>query len=117
MRTEVLLGPERRRRWSVDEKVRIVREAFALEALERIGKLSGCNPKAHLAEMLDEEEDFLHEIVIEMEPEDGVISVYGVGEEYTQAFTTFGIENLKELIPMYRQQVSPTDTTRSCSAG
>lgn len=32
MRTEVLVGPERRRRWSVDEKVRIVREAFAPEA-------------------------------------------------------------------------------------
>jgi hypothetical protein len=30
--------------------------------------------------MLQEDEDFLHEIVIEMEPEDGVISVYGVGE-------------------------------------
>jgi hypothetical protein len=48
-----------------------------------------------------------------MEPEDGVISVYGVGEEYTPAFTDFGIENLKELIPMYREQASPTDTTRS----
>ena len=29
MRAEVLVGPERRRRWSVDEKLRIVREAFA----------------------------------------------------------------------------------------
>jgi len=29
MRAEVLVGPERRRRWSVDEKRRIVREAFA----------------------------------------------------------------------------------------
>ena len=37
--------------------------------------------------MLQEDEDFLHEIVIAMEPEDGVISVYGEGEEYTPAFT------------------------------
>ena len=29
MRAEILVGPERRRRWSVDEKLRIVREAFA----------------------------------------------------------------------------------------
>ena len=29
MRAEVWIGPERRRRWSVDEKLRIVREAFA----------------------------------------------------------------------------------------
>ena len=28
MRAEVLVGPERRRRWSVEEKLRIVREAF-----------------------------------------------------------------------------------------
>ena len=28
MRAEVLVGPERRRRWSADEKRRIVREAF-----------------------------------------------------------------------------------------
>lgn len=29
MRAEIWVGPERRRRWSVEEKVRIVREAFA----------------------------------------------------------------------------------------
>lgn len=29
MRAEIWVGPERRRRWSVDEKLRIVREAFA----------------------------------------------------------------------------------------
>lgn len=29
MRAEVWVGPERRRRWSADEKLRIVREAFA----------------------------------------------------------------------------------------
>src|SRR5512134_1394853 len=29
MRAEILVGPERRRRWSVAEKFRIIREAFA----------------------------------------------------------------------------------------
>ena len=78
-----------------------------------VAAISSVFTLARVAEMLKEDEDFLHEIVIEMEPEDGVISVYGVGEEYTPAFTDFGIENLKELIPMYREQASPTDTPRS----
>lgn len=32
MRAEILVGPERRRRWSVAEKLQIVREAFAPRA-------------------------------------------------------------------------------------
>ena len=67
---------------------------------------------ARVAEMLDEDEDFLHEIVIDMAPEDGVIAVYGCGEDYTPAFTENGIENLKKLIPMYRKKAAPADPTR-----
>ena len=33
-----------------------------------------------------------------MDPEDGRLTVYGVDDEGTTAFTDFGIENLKELI-------------------
>lgn len=50
---------------------------------------------ARVAEMLDEDVDWLHEISIAMEPEDGIISVYGIGDEYTVAFTDLGIENLQ----------------------
>jgi hypothetical protein len=39
----------------------------------------------------------------EMEIEDGVIWVYGVGEDGVQAFTDFGIENLIELVRMYKE--------------
>jgi len=67
---------------------------------------------ARVAEMLDEDEDFLHAIVIDMEPEDGVIAVHGCGEDDTPAFTKDGIENLKELIPMYRKKAAPPDPTR-----
>ena len=35
--------------------------------------------------------------------EDGVIWVYGVGEDGVQAFTDFGIENLIELISFYKE--------------
>src|ERR1700686_3211145 len=37
-----------------------------------------------------------------MEIEDGVIWVYGVGEDGVLAFTDFGIESLIELIKMYK---------------
>lgn len=39
----------------------------------------------------------------EMEIEDGVIWVYGVGEDGVQAFTNFGIDNPIELIKSYKE--------------
>ncbi len=39
--------------------------------------------------------------------EDGVIWVYGVGEDGIQAFTDFGIENLIELIRFYNENLGP----------
>lgn len=50
---------------------------------------------ARVAEMLGEDEDWLHEVSITMEPEDGIITVYGIGDEETVAFTDLGIENLQ----------------------
>ena len=35
--------------------------------------------------------------------EDGVIWAYGVGEDGVLAFTDFGIENLVELVRLYKQ--------------
>jgi hypothetical protein len=55
-----------------------------------------------VAELLGEDEDWLWEISIEMMPEDGVIVVYGIGEDYTTAFTDDGIENLRELVQIYK---------------
>ena len=43
---------------------------------------------------------------MEMEPEDGVIWVYGVGDEGVMAFTDFGIESLIELIKMHKDDPS-----------
>ena len=54
--------------------------------------------KVHrVAEELGEHEGWLRDLVSEMEIEDGVIWVYGVGEDGILAFTDFGIENLIEL--------------------
>jgi replicative superfamily II helicase len=56
-----------------------------------------------IARDLGEDEDWLWDIANEMEIEDGVIWVYGVGEDGVQAFTDFGIENLIELIKFYKE--------------
>ena len=56
-----------------------------------------------VAEDLGEDEDWLHHVANEMDAEDGVIWVYGVGEDGVMAFTNFGIENLVELIKIYKE--------------
>jgi hypothetical protein len=58
---------------------------------------------ARVAESLGEEEDWLSDVANEMEIEDGVIWVYGFGEDGIRAFTDFGIENLIELIRLYKE--------------
>ena len=49
----------------------------------------------YVAEMLGEEEDRLWDVANGMDPEDGHLWVYGVGEDGVAAFTDFGIENLQ----------------------
>ena len=57
---------------------------------------------ARVAEMLGEDEDLLQEICIEMDPEDGYLTVLGPGAETKAAFTRFGIDNLAELVSIYK---------------
>lgn len=63
---------------------------------------------ARVAEMLGEDQDWLNDISDELEPEDGLIAVYGTGEEYTIALTELGIENLKQIIQIHRDDASRT---------
>ena len=56
----------------------------------------------YVAEMLGEDEDWLHELSIAMFPEDGCLRVYGVGEDGVTAFTEYGIECLKQIITAER---------------
>ena len=53
---------------------------------------------ARVAEMLGEDEDWLHEISINMDPEDGCLWVIGVDEDGFPAFTEYGVECLKQII-------------------
>jgi hypothetical protein len=55
-----------------------------------------------VAEMLDEDEDLLQEISIEMNPEDGRLTVLGPEEEAITAFTRHGVDNLTELVKMVK---------------
>jgi hypothetical protein len=55
-----------------------------------------------VAKELGEHEDWLYDVAAEMETEDGVIWVYGVGDDGVMAFTDFGIENLIDLIKIHK---------------
>ena len=65
----------------------------------------------YVADMLGEDEDFLHECSIEMFPEDGCLSAYDnyPASELTEhivLFTEAGIENLKYIIEARRTVAS-----------
>ena len=51
-----------------------------------------------VAEMLGEDVDELEEIALEMEPEDGRLTVWGTGDQSTTAFTRNGVEYLQQLL-------------------
>ena len=56
-----------------------------------------------VAKDLGEDEDWLWDVANGMDPEDGVIWVYGIGDDGVMAFTDFGIENLMELIGIHKE--------------
>jgi len=68
-----------------------------------VNKVHHVTTITRVAEDLGEDEDWLRDIASEMEIEDGAIWVYGVGENGVPAFTDFGIENLIELIKIYKE--------------
>jgi hypothetical protein len=53
---------------------------------------------SHVAKMLGEDEEWLREISINMDPEEGCLWVIGVGEDGCPAFTEYGIECLRQII-------------------
>ncbi len=52
----------------------------------------------YVANLLGEDEDWLHDLSIDMFPEDGCLHVYGAGEDGVTAFTDYGIECLRQII-------------------
>jgi hypothetical protein len=52
--------------------------------------------------MIGEDEDWLWDVAVEMDQEDGLIWVCGPGDESVIAFTDFGIETLTGLVEIYK---------------
>src|SRR5215471_20046152 len=63
-----------------------------------------------LAQDLGEDEDWLWDVANEMHAEDGLIWVYGVGDEGVMAFTDFGVETLMELIKIHKEDPKQAST-------
>ena len=53
---------------------------------------------ARVAEMLGEDEEWLREISINMDPEQGHLWVIGTGEDQCPTFTEYGVECLRQII-------------------
>jgi hypothetical protein len=68
-----------------------------------VNKVHSVTTIARVAKDLGEDEDWLQNVANGMDPEDGLIWVYGLGEDGVMAFTDFGIETLTELIRMYKE--------------
>jgi hypothetical protein len=72
-----------------------------------VNKVDHVTTVERVAERLGEV-DFIHHVALEMDTEDGVIWVYGIGDDGVLAFTDFGIETLVELIEIHKDLKSRT---------
>lgn len=70
----------------------------------QLNKVHSVKTINRVAAELGETVDQIFDLAIDMETEDGVIWVYGPGDDSVIAFTPFGIENLRELIEMARER-------------
>ena len=58
---------------------------------------------AAVAQQLGVDEDLLHDLSVGLEPEDGLIRVYGLDDDSILAFTDEGVDELKNLVEMHRE--------------
>jgi hypothetical protein len=72
-----------------------------------VNKVSHVKTINLVAKELGEDVDTLHDVALEMEPEDGLIWVHGLDDEGVIAFTEFGVESLIELLQIHREQPNP----------
>ena len=69
----------------------------------QVNKVTRVRTIDRIAKDLGEDVDFLFDVAIEMEPEDGLIWVLGFGDESVMAFTDDGVDSLVELIKIHRK--------------
>ena len=70
--------------------------------LSQVNKVHHVRTIARVAEILGEDEDWLWDVAVEMDQEDGLIWVYGPGDKSVMAFTDFGIDTLTGIIEIYK---------------
>lgn len=66
-------------------------------------KVSHVRTIDRVAKELGEDVDFLFDVAMEMETEDGVIWVLSLDDESVLAFSDFGVDSLVELIKIHRE--------------
>ena len=67
-----------------------------------VNKVHHVTTLSRVAKDLGENEDWLFDVANEMDVEDGVIWIYGIGDDGMMAFTDFGIDNLIDLIKIHK---------------
>ena len=72
-----------------------------------VNKVSHVRTIDLVAKELGEDVDFLFDVALEMEPEDGLIWVHGLDDESVMAFTDDGVDSLVELIKIHRERPPP----------
>jgi len=72
----------------------------------QLNKVHSVKTIDRVAAELGETVNQIFDLAIDMEPEDGVIWVYGPNNDSIIAFTPFGIENLREIIKMDRKSAT-----------
>jgi hypothetical protein len=60
----------------------------------------------HAAELLGEDEELLWDVATDMEPERGCLWIHDINDQQTVAFTSEGMDYLREMIPQYKQNRS-----------
>jgi hypothetical protein len=70
--------------------------------LAPVNKVHHVHTIARVAEMLGEDEAWLWDVANEMDAEDGLIWVYGPGDDGVMAFTDCGIETLTGIIEIHK---------------
>jgi hypothetical protein len=58
------------------------------------------------AEILGEDEELLWDLATDMEPEHGRLWIYDAGDQQTVAFTSDGMEYLREMLQEYKRNRS-----------
>jgi hypothetical protein len=78
-----------------------------------VNKVHHVTTISRVAKDLGENEGWLSDVANEMDAEDGIIWVYGVGDDGAMAFTDFGIENLIDLIKIHKDNPTLLKRRRS----